>query len=594
MQRQFASKARCEQSALTAEMGKQLKSEIGGIVIDRWSGVADGKYFGTAVGSTVNKQYPSSNSNFIVYMTPCTKGDVITFGTKTGYNTQPWLICDSSMKVLAVGAKYNSNTPKALSDLSITQDDAAYLIINSIGETTNYLNSETSLIHRINAIDKIIASDIRASREIKVQPMLLGNCSFYKTDGKIYTGSFTSIAYDINLQGLSAAKVRVPVANGYSIGFEMSDGTWVLAHDNTSLTHRVVTLDVPAGAVRVKGTYVSNQTFDGFFVITKAEIDRYQLKGENIVTLKDNRNSLLPIVEDTKRGRFAFQTVGVMDYLNAFDELSYTFRDFVKQTKIGDSQTPLASKADQSIYPINRYTYTKSGANPTKKFVFAGGLHGDSEGWTNNGGDAPQNIVTLYFFLLDMLTHCDDDPLYKKLTDNYVIDVLPVMNPWGVQNHSRYNGRDVDLNRQFPNNWDANTSEHKGTEPLCEAESQAIYDFITGLGSFDRYIEVHARGEVLIPSNNKFFGVCATDKNAKCSAASYYMISKYGGQGGFTPESANPCLYSWIDWVLGIPGCDIECCQTLNNDISTRHSKLLNLQMADYVKWSVLMQLDVL
>lgn len=581
-------------SALSAEQGKVLKNLIGDILITRWAGVPDGKYYKKNVGEKVTKSYYSSNSKYRTYFASCSKGDIVSFGTGNGNNIPAWMVLDADMYVLAACELYNSSTPKAVPNLTITNDNAAYILINSIGETNNYINSEDSVIARIDNIEKVLSDDIYASRTVEVFPMLLGYCSFDKTDGKIYTGSFTSIAYDINLQGLSAAKVRVPVANGYSIGFEKSDGTWVLAHDNTSLTHRVVTLDVPAGAVRVKGTYVSDQTFDGFFVITKAEIDRYQLKGENIVTLKDNRNSLLPIVEDTKRGRFAFQTVGVMDYLNAFDELSYTFRDFVKMTKIGDSQAPLESKSDQNIYPINRYRYSKSGANPTKKFVFAGGLHGDSEGWTNNGGDAPQNIVTLYFFLLDMLTHCDDDPLYKKLTDNYIIEVLPVMNPWGVQNHSRYNGRDVDLNRQFPNNWDASTSDHKGTGPLCEAESQSIYDFITGLGSFDRYIEVHARGEVLIPSNNKFFGVCATDKNAKCSAASYYMISKYGGQGGFTAESANPCLYSWIDWVLGIPGCDIECCQTLNNDISTRHSKLLNLQMTDYVKWSVLMQLDVL
>lgn len=584
-------------NALSAEMGKELKSEIGEIAISRMSGVADGKYFKKAVGETVNPAYPNNNANYRTYKALCSKGDVIQFGTGTGNNIPAYLVCDSSNVVLAAGELYDSSTPKAVPDLLITDDGASYIIINSIGETTNIINSDTSLNARIRAIENDLSDDIFVSREIEVYPLLMRNCRF-ADDGSIIRSSFTAVAYELNMQGLSATKMSVPIASGNVVGFVKDDGTWVVAYDNTAsgATNRVVFIDVPSGAITLKGTYDVGQSFSGFFLTTGEELDRYSLKGESYVAFKDKRDTLLPIVESNKTGRFAYDTVGVMDYLNAFDELSYTFPDFVKKTKIGDSQTPLASKADQSIYPINRYTYTKSGANPTKKFVFAGGLHGDSEGWTNNGGDAPQNIVTLYFFLLDMLTHCEDDPLYKKLTDNYVIEVLPVMNPWGVQNHSRYNGRDVDLNRQFPNNWDASTSEHKGSAPLSEAESIAISDFLTGLnsnGGFDRYIEIHARGEVLLPSDNRFFGVTPTSDVYKCSAASYYMISKYGGQGGFTGEGANPTVYSWVSFILGVAGCDVECCQSLKNDVSTRNSKLVNFQMTDYVKWSILMQLDI-
>lgn len=173
------------------------------------------------------------------------------------------------------------------------------------------------------------------------------------------------------------------------------------------------------------------------------------------------------------------------------------------------------------------------------------------------------------------------------------------MNPWGVQNHSRYNGRDVDLNRNFDCKWSESTDANKGSEVFSEAESQAIRDFINGLvsgGNYVKYIEVHSRGEVLVAASNKFFGVCGSSNKSHYDAAVYAMASKYGGGGGFTAytsETSYPSLWCWNNFTLNIPGCDIECCQSLNQDISTRHSKLLNLQMTDYVKWCILTQLDI-
>ena len=51
--------------------------------------------------------------------------------------------------------------------------------------------------------------------------------------------------------------------------------------------------------------------------------------------------------------------------------------------------------------------------------------------------------------------------------------LLPVINPDGMANGSRFNARGIDLNRNFPAENFSGTARH-GTRPLCEPESRAI------------------------------------------------------------------------------------------------------------------------
>lgn len=56
--------------------------------------------------------------------------------------------------------------------------------------------------------------------------------------------------------------------------------------------------------------------------------------------------------------------------------------------------------------------------------------------------------------------------------------ILPLHNPDGHAADSRYNGRGVDLNRNFPHQWNPGSEEPPGHAPLSEPESQALHAFI--------------------------------------------------------------------------------------------------------------------
>lgn len=56
--------------------------------------------------------------------------------------------------------------------------------------------------------------------------------------------------------------------------------------------------------------------------------------------------------------------------------------------------------------------------------------------------------------------------------------VISLLNPDGFARTTRYNARGVDLNRNFPHNWNPESEEPSGIAPLSEPEARCLYDFI--------------------------------------------------------------------------------------------------------------------
>lgn len=302
-------------------------------------------------------------------------------------------------------------------------------------------------------------------------------------------------------------------------------------------------------------------------------------------------SSVREIVEDTFRGsRFKYDEVGVLDYYAAYDELC-DYRHIVeKETPIGYSTLPSDDRLsrDANQYPINLYRIPN--ANATKRIVLMGAIHGDSyytganptgNGWYGDEGDAQEAILTPYFFVVDLIRHRDDNPQYKKLLETYEIDIIPIINPWGVQNHSRRNGNNVDLNRNFDvtdsngeSRWEKFSSgADKGANAFSENESQAIRDYINSHNDIHLVIENHARGSVNLEGNYIFSVVYPDDDsarelesaiiNAVISAKAYFGSG--GGWKGYTRDNTNPSCYSWIFYEKGIPAFEPELAQNMAN-----------------------------
>ncbi|MDR6224084.1 M14 family metallopeptidase [Desmospora profundinema] len=75
--------------------------------------------------------------------------------------------------------------------------------------------------------------------------------------------------------------------------------------------------------------------------------------------------------------------------------------------------------------------------------------------------------------------HCC--PALSHLRKNIRLVTVPIVNPWGFHESKRQNVNWVDLNRNFPYNWESYSAtqpgdtNYKGPEPLSEAEAKAIH-----------------------------------------------------------------------------------------------------------------------
>jgi len=64
-----------------------------------------------------------------------------------------------------------------------------------------------------------------------------------------------------------------------------------------------------------------------------------------------------------------------------------------------------------------------------------------------------------------------------ELLQGRQVILIPLLNPDGMVRHSRFNARNVDLNRNYPvGNW--KPDRHSGEHPLSEPESEVLHDLL--------------------------------------------------------------------------------------------------------------------
>jgi hypothetical protein len=159
---------------------------------------------------------------------------------------------------------------------------------------------------------------------------------------------------------------------------------------------------------------------------------------------------------------------------------TYNFKSTCKRTySIGKSVD------GRTIYAY----YFGSGS---KKIIFYGAMHG-SESNTK---------YTLTYWMSELEKNSDSIP------DDKTVIVVPVLNPDGVANSTRFNSNEVDLNRNFDSStWTSGTyflnkfyPTGGGDTPFSEPESRAIRDLIYRESPY-LTLSYHAAAGYVVPSN---------------------------------------------------------------------------------------------
>ncbi len=97
--------------------------------------------------------------------------------------------------------------------------------------------------------------------------------------------------------------------------------------------------------------------------------------------------------------------------------------------------------------------------------------------WDGNiHGDEKIGMEVAMYLINELVANYGTDPQITALVDNREFWFTPLVNPDGMTAFSRYNANDVDLNRDYGNQWAADGG---STAPYSQPETRAMLDLIT-------------------------------------------------------------------------------------------------------------------
>lgn len=119
--------------------------------------------------------------------------------------------------------------------------------------------------------------------------------------------------------------------------------------------------------------------------------------------------------------------------------------------------------------------------------------------WANEHGpqsDPAEPAIVLYRMAKDICGGCRNNPFLSYLKKNYKIVLIPCANPYGLQNHTRNNYHNVNINRNYNTpGWSSQSDTDKGSYAGSESETQFIMNVCSASGA-QIAIDVHCLGYV--------------------------------------------------------------------------------------------------
>ncbi|MEG0297431.1 MAG: M14 family metallopeptidase [Clostridium sp.] len=274
-----------------------------------------------------------------------------------------------------------------------------------------------------------------------------------------------------------------------------------------------------------------------------------------------------------------FKTPPVSDLINKNTTYFYDL-----YTRIINKHPHLLSQKvlgkDQSnTLDIKQITYTPS-AGYKNTILITAGVHGDEKAYPY-----------LIYELLKLLTLDANYSFHlKKLKEETRIIIIPIANPWGINNKKRQNSRNVDINRNFDHKWSTQPAEcnnasgtrYKGTAPFSEKESQYIKQ-VMEINYIDSHIDLHnflntdSRGYVMYYSKateNISIEIVKNMIKDKNETVEYYV------------QGDDSCAANYAESVHKLPSMTLEAVRSSGNiDTVENINKAFNLLINHLIQY---------
>lgn len=247
----------------------------------------------------------------------------------------------------------------------------------------------------------------------------------------------------------------------------------------------------------------------------------------------------------------------VNDIYGIYDTLLSANIGYITKTNLGKDQS--------GLYDIYQYNFKPSYPTSTNnkqhlpKIVLFSGVHG-LERWS---------IYAIAKLMEDICNNHANNEILEYLRFNVEFIVIPLVNPWGYIEATRWNSNGVNINRNFDFNWivsgnGAFTNDYEGTSPYSEVETKYVKKVM--INNLDALAIIDAHTHDVTTWDNVYWHILSTKAESYDAMAGIckYNISVmsrkmkvnyslgFNGFIGSVDYADTPCLTSYSSSVLGI------------------------------------------
>lgn len=450
--------------------------KAGSKITDITSRFVSGGFINTnvSVGSAIAFE-PTVNAGYSYCVHPCKEGEAYVVTGNGGTNSLLWAFVDEDFKIVS-----KSGSDIALAGQILIAPANGYIIVNA------NLNYAKKLI-------QITLDDSADYTRITDPHQLFWRMGTFDKTHLPQTGIFTDRMF-MTCRVKAGSTIMAPSTGGVNIsfGYKVDDSSTELDNFKSYSYGTVgITQDctIYVGVLFNTPVFIPNDSLLDNLTFDLRVID-YKCK----YSKKDSGAFGNPIDvyyegQHTDATGWTNATTDVDEIHAAFDALVTASNGYLTKTDLGVAYDTY-HMYQYDTYPVPA-TY---GTLKVPKVAIFCCTHGNEK----------MSAYAVYYLLHDLINKATKNPALAYLRSNCKLSIIPIANPWGFINTSRWNESGVNLNRNFPTyNWNDYNDEtsgqgginYKGSAPASEGQTKMIMGFLRKNYDAVFAIDLHTNGE---------------------------------------------------------------------------------------------------
>lgn len=438
-----------------------------------------------SVGSAITFT-PTANTGFVYNVQPCKTGDLFFVTGKGGTNPLLWCFVNSAFEVVAHSAEDAEG-----SSIKLVSPCDGFLIVNANNSYSYALAKKTNFVEQ-------------EYTRVSNPHLFFWKMGTFTKDGP-QTGTFTDRMY-MTCRVKAGSTIIAPTTGGVNIsfGYKVDETSTELDYFQSYNYGAVgITQDctIYVGVLFNTPAFIPNDSLLNNLIFDLMVVDYNNKYSKKDSCAFGNPVDIYYEGQHTDETGWTNATVDIDAIHAAFDALVTASNGYITKTDLGVAYDTYHA-FQYSTVPAGLHI---SGGLALPKVAILCCMHGNEK----------MSAYAMHYLMYDLVHNSTKNPVLSYLRTNCQIVFIPITNPWGFLNTSRWNENGVNLNRNFPTyNWDEYDDEtsvigginYKGTAPASEDQTKLMIAFLRKNYDAVFAIDLHTNGT----NTSAWYEICTT------------------------------------------------------------------------------------